>query len=333
MSTAFCPPRLRLMPSAYYPLGRAIVVAGACAIAIANIYFYLALYPAGVPAAFESAPARFMATLQPQDHVYFVGNSSSIFYTSTQQMLAPQVTAGELLNPSMELPLPDDPDHNLVFIFNDDQARYLPIIQAAYPGGQIGTIQTPAGPIGTTYIVTADNSSPLAHQPTTAKPQSATGLAVTWQGPDAGTRVDPFVGSAMLGDSPGPTYEPFIRPSHRRDPNFVPLAPPGTTGITWEGEVYADGGPYTMGLRTDGRAQLSIDGATVIDMSHNEPLAYPDFFGGRLLDNKAEIALAPGWHPVKLTLQPTGNFNGLEWSWARPGQEMEIVPPWVLRHK
>src|SRR5206468_835321 len=53
------------------------------------------------------------------------------------------VPAADFLNPSRELPLPGDMDHDLVFVFNNDQAEYLPIVQAYYPGGQLSQIQSP----------------------------------------------------------------------------------------------------------------------------------------------------------------------------------------------
>jgi 4-amino-4-deoxy-L-arabinose transferase-like glycosyltransferase len=321
---------LRYMPSRWPVAGRVIVTVGAVAIAVANIYFYLALYPARVPAAFESAQGRFLATLDAHDRVYFVGNSGGIYYPAASAMLAPQVVATELLNPGLELPLPADPAHDLVFAFNNDEARYLPVIEGIYPGGQAGRIETPGGPIGRTYKVTAEEAV-MRGALWPASP--ASGLKISWQGSNAGTKVDPFVGAPMLSEQRSPTFEPFLRPAIERDPNFVPLGPLRAQHIVWEGEVYADGGLYVMNLRTDGHAQLMLDGQVVIDLSRNAPLTIQDFFGGRWMGTDARISLATGWHPVKLSLEPTGNFNGMEWSWTRPDGVQEIVPPWVLRHE
>lgn len=311
-------------------LGRAIVAAGAVAIAIANGYFYLVLYPPTVPPAFESAQARYLATLSAQDRVYFVGNSQTSYIPAARNMLAPQVTASELLNPSRELPLPADPNHDLVFVFNNDEARYLPVIEGVYPGGQAGRIETPGGPIGMTYKVTAQQG--VSRSGALWPSSSGSGLSVSWHGSGAGIRIDPFVGASLLSDDPGPIFAPDLRPGHERDPDFAPLAPVGAQDIVWEGEVQADGGLYTMNLRTDGRAQLSIDGRAVIDLSRNQPVTVPDFFQGRFKGTDAQIRLAAGWHNVKLSLEPTGNLNGMEWSWTRPDGVQEIVPPWVLRH-
>ncbi len=102
--------------------------------------------------------------------------------------------------------------------------------------------------------------------------------------------------------------------------------------MRWEGEVYADGGPHTMGLRTDGRAALIIDGTSVLTMCR-KPLTVQTFFArGGYSWAEATVDLTPGWHPVRIDLMATGNANGLEWRWTRPGGVTEIVPPHRLRH-
>src|SRR4029077_18655071 len=110
-----------------------------------------------------------------------------IYFPAARNMLAPQVTASELLNPSRELPLPADPGHDLVFVFNNDEARYLLVIKGVYPGGQAGRIETPGGPIGMTYKVAAQQgvSRTGARWPSS----SSSGLAVSWQGTYPGTRI------------------------------------------------------------------------------------------------------------------------------------------------
>ena len=132
-------------------VGTVLVGMGMLALALANGYMYLVTYPATVPPSFEAAQGRYLATLTPQDRVRFVGNSWKPYFADIRAMLAPTVPASDLLNPSRSLPLVGDPVHDLMFVFNNDEAAYLPLVQSYYPGGQAGHIATPGGPIGDTY--------------------------------------------------------------------------------------------------------------------------------------------------------------------------------------
>ncbi|HYO48729.1 MAG TPA: glycosyltransferase family 39 protein, partial [Chloroflexia bacterium] len=99
-------------------------------IALANGFYYLVAYPAQVPPSFEAAQGRFMATLDANDRVRFVGNSRQTFYREIRDMMAPHVEASDFLNPSRALPLVGDPSRDLVFVFNTtDQAQYLPLVR------------------------------------------------------------------------------------------------------------------------------------------------------------------------------------------------------------
>ncbi|MFL5732093.1 MAG: glycosyltransferase family 39 protein [Chloroflexia bacterium] len=129
--------------------GCAVVGLGMAGLAAANAYDYLAVYPQRAGLSFEAAQGRFLATLTPRDRVRFVGNSWQPFYPSIGDMMAPGVPASDFLNPSRGLPLPGDPEHNLVFVFDNDEARYLPLVQSYYPGGVVGPLASRVGKAST----------------------------------------------------------------------------------------------------------------------------------------------------------------------------------------
>ncbi|HVG00791.1 MAG TPA: glycosyltransferase family 39 protein, partial [Chloroflexia bacterium] len=94
--------------------GVGLLAAGLCVLAGANLYHYVAVYPSLVPPAFAPAEGRFLATLSPGSLVRVVGNSSPPYSPEMGRMLAPRLAVGEMLNPSLELPLPSGPGRDLV---------------------------------------------------------------------------------------------------------------------------------------------------------------------------------------------------------------------------
>jgi 4-amino-4-deoxy-L-arabinose transferase-like glycosyltransferase len=138
-------------------LGLAAVGAGAVAIAGVNAYTYLVTYPRSVPPSFEAAQGRFLAGLPSHAEVRFVGNSWVPYLAAVGRMMAPHADAGDLVNPSRSLPLVHD-RNDLVFVFNDDETQYVPLVESYYPGGEHGRLQTPGGPVAYTYRVSAEQA-------------------------------------------------------------------------------------------------------------------------------------------------------------------------------
>jgi hypothetical protein len=139
------------------------------------------------------------------------------------------------------------------------------------------------------------------------------GLAVTLGGAGGAVRhrIDAFIGARAL------------RAGLPTDPAFIPLASPRGPGaaIRWEGEVAAPvAGRYTMALRTDAQAQLSIDGQPVATHCAAQFQSPP---------TTGPVDLAPGWHHVRIDL--LSSTDGLEWLWTRPDGKEETVPPATLR--
>ena len=308
--------------------GYAVVALGAICLAAVNLYTYAVVYPKSVPASFEWVQGRYLATLGPDDRVRIVGNSWQPFYPRIAEMMAPHVTASDFLNPSRQLPIAAS-DDNLLFLFNVDQGVYIPIIQAYYPGGELTELFTSKDGTGFAYRVPA---SVAAKQQESESPGA--GLLVTVSGKDGIERVDPFVGSSVWGDSGSGTLGGLVPPVQARDPELVPLGP--TDGerrqIGWEGELYAEGGVYTMELRTDARALLEIDGQQVLNLCDNVPDPRGVYQPGGYPWRTATVTLTQGWHPIRLALNPTGNYNGLEWAWTRPNGVSEIIPPTHFRY-
>jgi hypothetical protein len=323
---------LRQVSMKSWVYARGAVAAGFALMAVSNAYFYLAIYPAGVPPAYEAAQGRFLATLGLSDRVLFVGNSWQPFYPALGQMMAPGVVANDFINPSRELPITANPDHDVIFIFNNDQTQYIPLIQEYYPDGKVEQIQTPGGPSADIYRVPAFQVVSDHDQP---RPPNQ-GLAVTTSGTPGEHRIDPFVGSGALGIVTIGGTSVMSPTLVSRDPHFVPLAPitSGASRIRWEGEAYTEGGRYMMELRTDGHALLMIDGAEVVKACGDIPFPGPEGvpIRGGFPPVTSTVQLTPGWHSVRLDLDATGNANGLEWTWTRPDGVREIVPPSRLRH-
>jgi hypothetical protein len=151
------------------------------------------------------------------------------------------------------------------------------------------------------------------------------GLAATFSGATMQHRVDPFIGSGVL------------RSESRllgQDPDLLSMIPAGTQRprAVWEGDLYAEGGTYTMELRTDAHARLSIDSRTVLDLCDNPAVDPLIPIRGNIPPVTSTVTLAEGWHPVRLEYEASGNINGLEWTWTRPDGTREIVPPSRLRY-
>ncbi|HUP27986.1 MAG TPA: hypothetical protein VM409_06085 [Chloroflexia bacterium] len=164
------------------------------------------------------------------------------------------------------------------------------------------------------------------------------GLAVTVAARDVEHRVDPFAGSS-IGSAWAAGGEQALL---ERDPAFAALAPAdqALSSITWEGEIYSDGGTYEMELRTDGRARMLLDGVEVLDTGVAaaawdavSPQGAYILLRGGFPSARASTNMDQGWHRVRLELQATGRTNGLEWSWTGPNGTREIVPPSRLRHQ
>jgi hypothetical protein len=184
-------------------------------------------------------------------------------------------------------------------------------------------------------LLVQQGSTPATEVPTTHlwPPDAAAGLAATFAGATVAHRVDTTVAApwfGLVGARAGP-----VQPAYdgSRDYEGLPLGPLNGGGqmIRWEGEVYAEGGLYSLELRTDARARLTVDGAVIINQCWARP---PAPVGGfRLITGPSRLlTLTPGWHTVRLDYQAGADPGGLEWLWTRPDGVREVVPPSRLRH-
>jgi hypothetical protein len=210
-------------------VGGGLLAAGLCVLAVANLYWYVVTYPAQVPPAFGPAVGRLLPSLPPDSQVRLVGNVSPPYSSEMGRMLAPGLAVSELLNPSLELPLPPNRGGELVFIFDEDHAAYLPVVQSYYPQGEARPLQTPGGPIGNVYRVPASASA--IHG----------GVQVTLSG----------AGGSVLHQSEVPTVGAM--------PGGLSVQYPVTA--TWSGVLYvARPGPITLHLDGPTQGQLLLGG-------------------------------------------------------------------------
>jgi hypothetical protein len=194
---------------------------------------------------------------------------------------------------------------------------------------------------GITQLLFQQGAAPATEVPTSHLwPQDpAAGLAATFAGANTvAHRVDTTVAApwaGLVGARAGRPHPPY---AGSRDFEGLPLGLlNGVRGpIRWEGEVYAEGGLYSLELRTDARARLFIDGALVVEQCREGP---PAPLGGFRLNTGPQRprVLTPGWHSVRLDYTPGADQGdaapgGLEWLWTRPDGVREIVPPSRLRH-
>jgi len=149
---------LRRLHRALWLVGCALLVVALAGDALANAQSYLIDYPAKVPPdhSLEALQGRFIEQVGPQTQVYIVGPSWQSFNPEVAGMMGPQTPASELYNVDQVLPLTSGSDHDLAFVFFNDQFSSVPLVQAYYPGGQTAEVQTPDGNhVATSYRVSA----------------------------------------------------------------------------------------------------------------------------------------------------------------------------------
>jgi len=138
-----------------------LLVAGWMAWTItANAHFYLVTYPPMQPTdqSMFAVQGRFLEQVEPDTLVRYIGNGWQNLNTEIALMVAPHTTAGQMFNPSRQLPLEGSQTYNQGFTFFSDQLHYLPLFQAYYPGGETKPISAPNGTqVGSIYEVSAEH--------------------------------------------------------------------------------------------------------------------------------------------------------------------------------
>jgi len=157
---ALCLRSLRRTGFRWWRVGYALAAVGLVALAVANINFYMNIYPGLVSqeAYAYGAQGRYLSTVSPDTMVYFVGKDG--LNTEIAAFMGPQAAAGQFFNPSRKLPLPGMPGKNLDFVFTGDSIYYLTAIQQYYPRGRLEKLTAPQGnaALQTVYHVTAEQA-------------------------------------------------------------------------------------------------------------------------------------------------------------------------------
>ena len=108
------------------------------------------------------------------------------------------------------------------------------------------------------------------------------------------------------------------------DANEFPEHPDDNFGLRYNGliEVPADG-QWTFGLTSDDGSRLEVDGRLVVD---NDGLHGAEREGGT-------VELTAGLHALRIDYWEQGGDETLEFDWAGPGVEPDLVPPTALSHE
>lgn len=97
--------------------------------------------------------------------------------------------------------------------------------------------------------------------------------------------------------------------------HFMPL-PKKPYSIVWEGSLLIpESGTYEIGTKSKDFSSVYIDSEEVL----NNPLL--------LIYKSSQIPLVAGWHPIRVILTATNDYNQIYLYWKRPSaQEREVIP-------
>lgn len=108
------------------------------------------------------------------------------------------------------------------------------------------------------------------------------------------------------------------------DFNWQKSTPVGSWDMSavWSGYLRPnESGEHTLIIRTSGGARLYMDGDPVID----------NWLGGPAAEFSVKVKLEAGrYHAIKLEYFNTSNPAAVQFAWAQPGQEREVIPKMCL---
>jgi hypothetical protein len=122
-----------------------------------------------------------------------------------------------------------------------------------------------------------------------------------------------------------PDFEALVPLRTTLTPGIDLAARPGEDGfgLVFEGFVNVPASDiYTLTTTSDDGTRLFVDGQLVVD---NDGEHGP-------LPASGEIALAPGWHALRLEFFEARGGEALSVEWQRPGRPREPIPAGRLRH-
>lgn len=148
----------RLGPSA---IAAVVLLIALAILAWVNVDFYFNRYQVTRPE-FEirAAQSRWEASLGPGYRVRTVGRSWQDYDPEFNQYLISHQDGAAMQNPDAELPMRNVPRKGLAFLFFPDNAKYINVVKAVYPGGTTGEVHSHAGGVHLfqTYVLTADQA-------------------------------------------------------------------------------------------------------------------------------------------------------------------------------
>jgi hypothetical protein len=298
----------RRLPRRAWLIAGGVLAVALVADAGANLYSYLVVYPPRVPPdhSLEALQGRYLESAGPTTRVRIAGPTWQPFNPEIAALMSPRTPAGDLINPSRELPLPGDPAHDLAFVFYNDQMPLLPVVQAYYPGGRTQALQTPDGNhIATAYRIPAARAAALY------------GVHAEMRAARIADRVEWSGRLPAFGALPPDT-----------------LAYPATA--TWSGAVYLPAGPVRLRVTGDPAVQLWVQGQPV---APDTPVAVEP--GWVRMAVQTQLS---GPHPLQLLLQtgdgppaaipaarlwPAPPNQGLAATLTGPGTPVHRIDPFV----
>ncbi len=141
--------------------GMGALALGLLALVWLNVDFYFNQYQATRPE-FElpAAEGRWAASLGRDYEVYSVGRTWQPYNPELMRYLAPGQIGAALDDPVSALPRPGTPGTGLAFFFLADNQQYQAPVEALYPGGTTGEVQSHGGVhLFNTYVVPPDRAA------------------------------------------------------------------------------------------------------------------------------------------------------------------------------
>jgi len=284
------PPAAPIPSTAVWGLASVVLAAGWLNL---NAFFNQQARHPAVWRAFSATEAeigRYMRRLDPEDRIYLANDylgHSAVEFISSQRAYTP-------LNLSAQFPVQDEMlgDGSVVYILGPVYGFLEPLFRQVYPDG---LWQVHRDPFGEALFISCE-------VPSTAL-DAANGLQARY-----------YAGGEAAGEPQSEQNEASL--SIDWTARRPPIEPPFTA--VWEGSLLSpEGGDYQLVLAADGDSTLWIDDREVITLTSP----------GAVQQSSAQLALAGGFHRIKLEYHSPEEPGQLDLAWKGPNIPTGPIPP------